>query len=476
MKHFFTLILLSFITYTVSAQTEVNGNQSGTWDIDGSPYLVTGEITVPAGETLNIEPGVTISFQGHYKLTVNGTLTAVGTEQDSIFFTADNSETGWHGIRLTGSQSNSHFAYCHFEYGKTSGSEFPDQHGGAIMMNESDAVIDYCLFTNNEAFAEDNGMGGAIYGLNTTSATQISHCSFINNHTYGEGGAIKFSGDNGADIEYCIFKDNTVLYGGGAICLYGCYDTHIFRSLFTGNVTSYSSGGAVFIEGYCSRIRFVNCTIFDNHATGGDGGGVEIAFSDASFTNSIIYNNPGAYSDNIYLDFGYAEVNYCNTPFPDGAEGGHNINTDAQFVDETSGDFHLQPDSPCVDTGIDFLEITDAYGDTFVVVDLDPSEYYNTAPDMGCYEYDPGVGIQKEEQYVLDIYPNPVKSTFRINLSTTYDKIELIMTDLSGKIVMEQAFDNVKVIDLDSSPLPNGIYMIQLVGNGATGTFKIVKQ
>ena len=476
MKHLFTLIFSIIFTVAVTGQTEVSGNQSGTWNLDGSPFLVTGEVTIPTGETLTIEPGVTVNFQGHYKLTVNGTLTATGTEQDSIFFTTDDPETGWHGIRLTGNQSGSSFSYCHFEYGKTSGSNFPDQHGGAIMMHESDAVMEHCLFINNEAFGEDNGMGGAIYGLNTTSETQITYCSFLNNHTYGEGGAIKFSGDTGADIEYCIFKDNTVLYGGGAICLYGCYDTHIFRSLFTGNVTSYSSGGAVFIEGYCSRIRFVNCTIFDNHATGGDGGGVEITFSDASFTNSIIYNNPGAYSDNIYLDFGYAEVNYCNTPFPDGAEGGHNINTNAQFVDETTGDFHLQPESPCVDSGIDFLEITDAYGDTFVVIDLDPSEYYNTAPDMGCYEYDPGVGIQKEKLETVDIYPNPVKSACRINLSSTYDKVELIMTDMSGKAIMQKEYNGIKNIDLDIAPLPNGVYMIQLTSDGAMGTFKIVKQ
>ena len=476
MKFIFTIILSIVAMATCFGQTDVSGNQSGTWSADGSPYRVTGEITVPAGETLNIEPGVTVNFQGHYKLTVNGTLTAAGTEQDSIFFTTDDPETGWHGIRLTGSQSGSSFSYCRFEYGKTSGSDFPDQHGGAIMMNESDAVIEHCLFINNEAFAEDNGMGGAIYGINTTAETQITFCTFLNNSTYGEGGAIKLTGDTGADIENCLFLNNTVLYGGGAICLYGCYDTHIFRCLFAGNVTSYASGGAAFIEGYSARIRFVNCTLFDNHATGGDGGGVEIAFSDASFTNCIIYNNPGAYSDNIYLDFGYAEVNYCNTPLPDGAEGSHNINTNALFVNESEGDFHLLPSSPCVDTGIDYLEITDAFGDTFVVVDLDPSEYYNTAPDMGCYEYDPETGIQLSELKTPDIYPNPAKTTFKIDMGATYDKVELIMMDINGKIMMTKDYERTEIIDLNITALPNGVYMIKLVGDDATGIFRIVKQ
>jgi len=457
MKHYFTLILLVVLSVTAFSQTEVNGNQSGTWTLDGSPYLVTGEVIVPAGETLMIEAGVTVSFQGYYKLTVNGTLTAQGTEQDSIFFVAEDTETGWHGIRLTGSQNGSQFTYCHFEHGKTSAGDYPDQHGGAIMMHESDATMEHCLFINNEAFGDDDGMGGAIYGLNTTPETQIIHCSFINNHTYGEGGAIKFSGDTGAVIDSCSFLNNTVLYGGGAICLYGCYDTRITRSLISGNMTSYSNGGAVLIEGYCSRIRFVNCTIYDNHANGGDGGGVEIAFSDASFTNCIIYNNPGAYSDNIYLDFGYAEVNYCNTPFPDGAEGSHNMNTNALFVDAAAGDFHLQPTSPCIDAGIDYLEITDAYGDTFVVVDLDPSEYYNTAPDMGCYEYDPGVGIQTMKLNSINLYPNPTNGTVYINLEDKRVN-HITIADITGRIVLNA--NDYLITSVDLSNLKKGAYFL----------------
>ena len=470
-KFYTNFVFILLTTYTYS-QTEVSGNQSGTWGASGSPYLVTGEITVPAGESLTIEAGVTVNFQGHYKLTVNGTLMAPGTEQDSIFFTAEDTSAGWHGIRLTGSQNGSQFAYCRFEHGKTSGSDYPDQHGGALMLNGSDAVIDHCLFTCNEAVGEENGMGGAIYGISTGPATQITNCTFVNNNTYGEGGAIKLTGDNGANIENCIFRNNTVLYGGGAICLYGCYDTRIYRSLMTNNVTSYSSGGALYILGYCARVRIVNCTVYGNHATHGDGGGVYIAFSDASFTNSIIYNNPGAYSNNIYLDFGYAEVNYCNTPFPDGAEGDHNINLNAQFVDEAASDFHLLSTSPCIDSGIDFLEITDAYGSTFVVVDMDPSEYYNTAPDMGCYEYDPTTGLQQNEIVNFTFYPNPADDFVHINLPEQMIK-QVSVIDATGKIVVHQNSLPGSIIDL--TRLIPGVYIIRVKTKEGNYTGKVIK-
>lgn len=56
-----------------NAQTSVPaGNVSGTWSLAGSPYKVQGHVLVPDDLTLTIEPGVTVEFQGHYKLFVNG--------------------------------------------------------------------------------------------------------------------------------------------------------------------------------------------------------------------------------------------------------------------------------------------------------------------------------------------------------------------------------------------------------------------
>ncbi len=485
MRKTYLLLLMLLLPTFIFAQTEVSGNQSGVWTYSASPYSVVGDIVIPNGDTLFIEPGVTVNFNGFYSITINGTLQAIGTETDTIYFSTDDISTGWHGLRFNSTQTVSHLNYCSIKYGKTSGSDYPSQHGGGIMLKNSDIILENSLLANNEANGDDNGMGGAIYGINTTSQSHITNCKFINNHSYGEGGAIKLTGDNGMKITKCTFINNSVLYGGGAICLYGCYDTDIYRSLFVSNVTTYSNGGSVLIEGYSARVRFVNCTMINNSATYGDGGAVEIAFSDASFTNSIIYNNNGAYSDNIYLDFGSAEINYCNTPVPDGAIGSYNINADAQFVNPENYDFHLSSSSPCIDSGIDSLTIEDANETLITVIDLDSTEYYGNAPDMGCYEYGMPDGVNDNRgetvnQFQLfQNYPNPFNPTTMINYSlekggnvnlTIFNSLGQKVTDLVNKV---QEAGNYK-IKFNASNLASGIYFYKLQSGNFTKTRKMI--
>ncbi len=80
--------------------TDVSGPVSGTWTLSGSPYNVIGQINIPSGQELIIEPGVQVMFQGWYKFLIYGRLQAVGTEADSITFTAADTSHGWHGLRF----------------------------------------------------------------------------------------------------------------------------------------------------------------------------------------------------------------------------------------------------------------------------------------------------------------------------------------------------------------------------------------
>jgi len=46
---------------------------------------VTSDITVSEGVILEIEPGVTVKFDGYYRFTERGTIKSIGTEQNPIF-------------------------------------------------------------------------------------------------------------------------------------------------------------------------------------------------------------------------------------------------------------------------------------------------------------------------------------------------------------------------------------------------------
>jgi|GEM_PF-3517546 len=67
--------------------------ENSVWTLEGSPYIVTGRLSIPESDELTIEPGVVIKFmpwdtENHPRLDVFGTLTAIGTEENPIVFTS----------------------------------------------------------------------------------------------------------------------------------------------------------------------------------------------------------------------------------------------------------------------------------------------------------------------------------------------------------------------------------------------------
>jgi hypothetical protein len=67
-----------------------------------SPYTMTGPVTIKAGVTLTVEPGVQVIAQGKYSLQVNGTLEASGLATSRVTFrsAAGNDKGGWAGIAV----------------------------------------------------------------------------------------------------------------------------------------------------------------------------------------------------------------------------------------------------------------------------------------------------------------------------------------------------------------------------------------
>ena len=464
MKHFYTLLILIATSTMMFAQTEVTGNQSGTWTADNSPYNVIGEITIPAGELLTIEPGVEVNFQAHYKFNVTGNLYAVGTETDSIQFTTDNPNTGWGGIRVDTDNYDDiiTLSYCKIEYGITSGG-YPDFHGGALALFTSNAVISNCVFADNDATGEDGGMGGAIYAYNTgdfdgETLTSITDCKFIRNHCYGEGGAIKFTSDGYTEITNCEFIENDCLYGGGAISFYSVVGTKMTYCLFRDNYTMYASGGAIHMLGMGNSIFMENCTVANNQAVTGDGGGVYVVNGSADMVNCIVYENPGSYSNDVYVGFGgSAEINYSNLTMPDDATGNNNIEENPLFTDADAGDYSLQELSGCIDAGTDI-----GY------------PYIGDAPDMGCYEYGVEVSRNKILSENTTIFPNPTTGLFYVS-NINESNYQLKIFDISGKLIQKTVI-NSEHSTVNISQLNSGIYFIKTQTDEGSFVAKIIKQ
>ena len=113
--------ILSGVLQPALAETPVGGSITvdTTWTLMGSPYVTTTTVTVNAGVTLTIDPGVQVRLSAFHQLVINGTLSAAGTELLPITFTSNQgspSAGDWVNIQLNGSSTGSVFDHCIIEY------------------------------------------------------------------------------------------------------------------------------------------------------------------------------------------------------------------------------------------------------------------------------------------------------------------------------------------------------------------------
>ncbi|TKJ41213.1 hypothetical protein CEE37_05990 [candidate division LCP-89 bacterium B3_LCP] len=283
----------ALVTSFTSAQTTIpEGHVSGIWESTGSPYLIDGQITVHADSSLNIGPGVDVIFQDYYKLIVNGYLDAIGSEGDSIRFTAADTTEGWHSIRFIDAPDSSHLSYCIIQYGNATGSQ-SDAKGGGVYCENSNPVISHSSIRNNSSTGWYAG-GAGIYLTN--SSPLIRYSSINRNTTSAGGGGIQFENNCDPIISYCIINENIAHYGGGISFWNGC-DPIISYCSILGNSTSTAAGGGIGCSGDCSPIIEYS-VIGWNITQQGGGGGLSIGGSGANLTMSgcIINNNVAAES------------------------------------------------------------------------------------------------------------------------------------------------------------------------------------
>jgi len=312
MRRAFSLPLIGlFLTACISPSyaTDVSGPVSGTWSPSGSPYNVIGQVWIPAGQELVIEPGVQVIFQGWYKFLIYGRLQAIGTEADSILFTAADTSHGWHGLRfydINTQPDSSRLVYCKITYGRSSGvnSAGDDKHGGAIFCSNTGKLrIEHCLIAHNRTADVVGAPGAAGTGSYDPGDPGESVES-------GDGGAIylRFSSPLILDSRICYNRTGsatggaggngyTMISPGGAIASDGG----------PGGDGKSGQGGAIFM---ISSAPGIDGNVFADNFTGdgvgGAGGAGGSAFSEAPYGYGEAYGGTGERGGNGQVGSGGA--------------------------------------------------------------------------------------------------------------------------------------------------------------------------
>jgi len=328
LKSFMLVTILAGIFAILGADTIPGGDVSGTWYAVNSPYYINGHITLQTNDTLTIEPSVEVNFLGSYYFMVNGLLSAVGTETDSIVFTAG---TSWWGLHFLNAPDSSHLQYCVLEeayafiysvvfcYNSNPvishcriSNSIASQEGGGITLYNSNPEIAYCDITGNTGL---RGGGIRCHGGSTPS---VSHCT-ISGNSVGAGlygGGITIEGGSHPVIDSCIIIDNHAVHGGGIAVLDGgsCTITNCIVKANSAHVSSTCNGGGIYIDSPGGFVTVTSAVIEDCYSTD-NGGGIFIQSADSVFlVRGIIDNNySGELGGAIYtIDCSDLFIDHCD--------------------------------------------------------------------------------------------------------------------------------------------------------------------
>ena len=267
--------------------------------------------------------------------------------------------------------------------------------GGGIMMRGAGPTIVNCIIDRNTA----EGGGGAI-NCDTISRPLISGCTISRNVGMSGGGILCNGLGSDATIIHCTITENstTWLEGGGVYCTGN--NTTITNCLIAGNV-SLSHGGGIMYRGGDPPI--VNCTIVGNTAVEIGGGVFCESGVFLDFRNCIFWANSAPFGAQMAVrrSTSTLAVAYCDVQGgragvftengPVVAWGAGNFDLEPRFRDAPSADFHLRPDSPCIEAGDEFLvplNLTeDLDGNPRVVDDPCTPNPPTGVVDVGVYEF-----------------------------------------------------------------------------------------
>ena len=241
--------------------------------------------------------------------------------------------------------------------------------GGIRLLAPLNSIIENCIFENNDSDNGTTGSGILVWGNANSPAEEglfVKNCTFRNNQNVG----IYIETTKDVTINNSIIETSV---GYGIYC--NASTIEISNSLINHN--SYAG-----IRLYGSPAIIDNCTIANNRGTYG-----AVSWNDNTsldMINTTVWGNTGPQLSENTLSPG-SQIVFCD--IQGGYTGTGNINVDPLFTDAGIGDYHLQPGSPCIDTG-DNTAVTEP-NDLDGVPRIVDGDCDGTATvDMGAFEFD----------------------------------------------------------------------------------------
>jgi predicted outer membrane repeat protein len=328
----------------------IGGSMSGV--LQDTIYIVVGNFVVEMGDSLIIEPGATILFNGAYSCSIDGYLYAVGTETDSIIFAAYETAPHWRGIYIS-NMSNCHLGFCYITQAIYSG----------VGIFAGVALIENCSIVNNSSLTYGGGVG-----IGNSVAPVIRDCLIMENSSNQGGGGIYCSSQSHPTFYNCIIENNTTSGHGGAAFLIG----NSYAEFIGCTINSNGPRGEIYCQD-TAHPTFINCTIADNWDFSNEGNGIKLTENSyVTLENTIVSNNEpsgitfngsaGAQCNITYSDF-YNDHNFSGTvpnligqymlvnANGDSCDLFYNILLDPMFVNHLEWNFNIQANSPCIDAG-----------------------------------------------------------------------------------------------------------------------------
>ncbi|MFC1887500.1 right-handed parallel beta-helix repeat-containing protein [Candidatus Cloacimonadota bacterium] len=299
----FAIFLILFSCFYLTA-IEVSGNQSGTWNSVDNPFEMIGDVVVPDGEMLQIEPGVELIAMGNYKITALGNVLAIGTEEDSIRFYGSNG-LDWGGLRFENESLQSELFYCRI-------SNTDDTNDYGIHSINSPIFIHYCFIDDHQKGVSFSGLSSSNPSYMEIRHTRISNVeksgiTVVDNSNVlidscevtqcGLGsqffGAIQLSlQSNDHNCSPTISNNHIHHNGKQGITMANLFNYNFMNPTITGNIVEYNLTGMYFY----SAQGMVDNNIIRNNFIPGDansGAGVMLygSSADGYFTNNEINGN-----------------------------------------------------------------------------------------------------------------------------------------------------------------------------------------